>query len=106
MGGCVLKLDLDRRARVTRLFGALRLEEQRLRRVEAEIDRIERVDRRQQRRLRALATCDEIARLAATIGDPPAARRPQDRTSVVSGKGGSVRVDRGGRRYIKKKKKN
>src|SRR3546814_12361051 len=32
-------------------------------------------------------------------------RRMEDRKSVVEGKGGSVRVDRGGRRVIKKKKK-
>src|SRR3546814_16883251 len=31
-------------------------------------------------------------------------RRPPDRTSVVQGKSGSVRVDLGGRRTLKKKK--
>src|SRR3546814_19741273 len=34
----------------------------------------------------------------------PVSSAVQDRTSVVKGKGGSVRVDQGGRRNIKKKK--
>src|SRR3546814_7591458 len=36
---------------------------------------------------------------------PPSRARPPDRKSVVSGKSVSVRVDLGGRRIIKKKKK-
>src|SRR3546814_14196383 len=42
---------------------------------------------------------------AGQLARQPAAQRPADRKSVVEGKSVSVRVDLGGRRIIKKKKK-
>src|SRR3546814_14518301 len=46
-----------------------------------------------------------LHRLPQLIDAQRASGKPQDRKSVVSGKSGSVRVDLGGRRSIKKKKK-
>jgi hypothetical protein len=73
IGGLVLQADFgDLTGRASRLARTRRLEEQGFRHVEREIERIERVDRGQQR----LVGADDIAGVDAAVGDPPADRRP------------------------------
>eukprot|EP01034_Spumella_vulgaris_P003705 gene3705-4752_t len=55
---------------------ALRFQEQGLRAVEVEVDRVERVDRRQQATAGAFARRDEVAGVDAAIRNPAADRRP------------------------------
>jgi hypothetical protein len=101
MVGLVLQTDLDRRRRAAGSRRPLGLEEQGLGTVEAEIDRVERVDRGEQRTARPFARRDQIAGIDLAIRDPACDRGADlgeldiERTGANTG---LCRRDRGTRR--------